>query len=81
MRFKINLRNIDGVKIFVPLVMGFESDIDLCIDRYIVDAKSLLGVLSLSINRDLTLIIHEKNANEAAKIRQILKDNDFLVEG
>lgn len=80
MNMKINLRDINGVKVFCPLVMGFESDMDLSIDRYTVDAKSLLGVLSLSVDRDLVLTVHEKAEGEAFKIRDLMRDNGFLVE-
>ena len=45
------LAQYNGVKEFCPLIIGFESDMDLSIDRYTVDAKSLLGVLSLSVDR------------------------------
>ena len=80
MKLKINLQNIAGVKVFCLLVMQFESDIDLSIDRYVVDAKSLLGVLSLSVDKDLVLTIHEKVEGEALKIRDLMRDNEFLVE-
>lgn len=80
MKMKINLRDINGVKVFCPLVMGFESDMDLSIDRYTVDAKSLLGVLSLSVDRDLVLTVHEKAEGETFKIRDLMRDNGFLVE-
>ena len=80
MKFKINLKDINGVKVFCPLVIGFESDMDLSIDRYTVDAKSLLGVLSLSVDRDLIMTVHEKVEGETFKIRDLMRDNGFLVE-
>lgn len=80
MKMKINLKDINGVKVFCPLVMNFESDMDLSIDRYTVDAKSLLGVLSLSVDRDLVLTVHEKVEGETFKIRDLMRDNGFLVE-
>ena len=80
MKLKINLRNTEGVKAFYPLIMDCKSDLDLSIDRYTVDAKSLLGVLSLSVDKDLMLTIHEKAEGEALKIRDLMRDNGFLVE-
>jgi len=80
MQMKINLHNTEGVKRFYPLIMNMESDLDLSIDRYTIDAKSLLGVFSLSVDRDLTLTVHEKAEGEALKIRDLMRDNGFLVE-
>jgi len=80
MKMKINLQNIKGIEKFYSLIMGFESDMDVSIDRYVVDAKSLLGLVSLSVDRDLTLTIHEKVDGEALKIRDLMRDNGFLVE-
>lgn len=79
MSFKVNLKDISGVKAFCPLMIGFESDIDLCVDHYTVDAKSILGVLSLRIDRDLTLTVHEKVEGEALKIMDCLRKNGLLV--
>ena len=80
MQFKINLKDIDGVKAFCPLILGFESDMDLSLDHYTVDAKSILGVLSLNINKDLLVTIHEKVEGETIKIMNLMRNNGFLVE-
>lgn len=80
MQMKINLQNIKGIEKFYGLIMGFESDIDVSIDRYIVDGHSLLGLISLSVDRDLTITVHEKAEGEALKIRDLMRDNGFLVE-
>lgn len=62
------------------LMLDYESDIDLAVDSYVVDCKSLFGVLSLTTNRDLTLTIHEKVPGEADKIKELLKQHNLLVE-
>ena len=80
MRFKINLQNITGVEKFYTLIRDFESDIDVSIDRYVVDAKSLLGLISLNVSKDLMLTVHEKVEGETFKIRDLMRDNGFLVE-
>ena len=80
MQFKINLKDIDGVKAFCPLILGFESDMDLSIDHYTVDAKSILGVLSLNINKDLLMTIHEKVEGETIKIMNLMREKGLLVE-
>ena len=79
MSFKVNLKDISGVKEFCPLMIGFESDMDLSVDHYTVDAKSILGVLSLRIDRDLTMTVHEKVEGEALKIKDCLRKHGLLV--
>lgn len=76
----INLHDIHGVKHFLPIVMQMDSDIDLSIDRYVVDGKSLLGIMGLSVDRNLTLTMHERVKGEFFKLREFMKDYGFLVE-
>lgn len=51
---KIKLTQFDDVKEFVNAAAGCDFDIDIFYNRIVVDAKSLLGVLSL----DLTRVLH-----------------------
>jgi len=76
----INLHDIHGIKRFIPIVMQMDSDIDLAIDRYVVDGKSILGVMSLSVDRNLTLTMHERVKGEFFKLRELMRENGFLVE-
>lgn len=55
---KVKLDTIDKVKDFVQKIAKFPEDIELATDHYIVDAKSILGVLSLDLNKPLNLRIH-----------------------
>lgn len=56
---KINLGNIDKVKKFVNKINTFDGDFDLKSDRYVIDAKSIMGIFSLDISKDLVLEIHD----------------------
>ena len=55
--YKIMLRN-DEVKDFVSRANRCDFDIDVCHGRMIVDAKSILGVLSMDLSRALTVQVH-----------------------
>lgn len=57
-KFKIRLKSIDDVKAFVHTVNLFPYDVDLICGRYIVDAKSIMGIFSLDLTQDLTVGIH-----------------------
>lgn len=58
---KIKLTTIDDVKDFVHKVNKLDCEADLTIGKYTVDAKSIMGIFSLDLSRQLTLTIHEDN--------------------
>ncbi len=55
----INLNSIDKVKEFVNILNTFDGDFDLVTERYVVDAKSIMGIFSLDISKDIQLVIHD----------------------
>ena len=55
MKTQIKLQDIDGAKEFVRAAVKCDFDIDISYNRVIIDAKSFLGVLSLDLNRELTV--------------------------
>ena len=55
---KINLDKMDSIHRFVKIVEKYPFDIDLKSNRYVIDAKSLLGVCSLDTSKPITLEIH-----------------------
>ena len=62
---QISLNSIDKVKSFVNDVTKFDCDFDLVSGRYVIDAKSIMGIFSLDLSKPITLIVHaEENAEE-----------------
>ena len=55
---KISLNSIDKVKTFVNEINRFEAEFDLVSGRYVIDAKSIMGIFSLDISKPIDLIIH-----------------------
>lgn len=55
---KISLNSIDRVKSFVNTVSQFDSDFDLISGRYVIDAKSIMGIFSLDLSQPIDLTIH-----------------------
>lgn len=60
----INLKMAGDVKEFVSTVTKFDYDIDLRSGRYVVDAKSLLGIFSLDLSKPITLEIHSDDCDD-----------------
>ena len=61
---KISLNSIDKVKAFVNDVNRLEGDFDLVCGRYVVDAKSIMGIFSLDLSRPIDLQIHTGSAGD-----------------
>ena len=55
---KISLNSIDKVKAFVNIVTKYNSDLDLVSGRYVIDAKSIMGIFSLDLSKPIELNIH-----------------------
>lgn len=70
---KILLDSIDKVKQFVAIVTEYDTDFDLVSGRYVIDAKSILGIFSMDLSKPLTLQIHAET-EELEKILASLKD-------
>ena len=58
---QISLNSIDKVKSFVNAITQFEFDFDLISGRYVIDAKSIMGIFSLDLSKPIDLAIHAEN--------------------
>lgn len=67
----ILIDDIFKVKDFVSKVNNFIYDTDITSGRFVVDAKSIMGVLSLDISKPINFIYDEKE--EDSKIESIGK--------
>ena len=73
---KISLNSIDKVKAFVNEVTKYDAEFDLVSGRYVIDAKSIMGIFSLDLSKPSDLNIHSEN-----NIDEILaKLDEFIVK-
>ncbi len=70
---KINIGTIEKVQQFVALANACKFEVDLVSGRYVVDAKSIMGVFSLDLTKALQLSVHA-DADEAADFLDSIKD-------
>jgi len=73
---KISLNSIDKVKAFVNEVTKFDSDFDLVSGRYVIDAKSIMGIFSLDLSQHIDLNVYEGDDMDA--VMEALKP--YIVE-
>lgn len=57
---KVNLNSVEKVKTFVKDVSRFDTEIDLVSSRYVIDAKSLMGIFSLDLSRPIQVEVYDK---------------------
>ena len=55
---KISLNSINKVKSFVNMITKFDCDFDLVSGRYVIDAKSIMGIFSLDLSNPIDLNVH-----------------------
>ena len=68
---KISLNSIDKVKSFVNTITKYDYDFDLVSGRYVIDAKSIMGIFSLDLSKPIELNIHsEGNVDEILSVLQ-----------
>ena len=60
--FNIKLDSVEKVKEFVKITNKIPSDMDLIVGRYIIDAKSIMGIFSLDLSKPIDLNIHADGA-------------------
>ncbi len=69
---RISLNSIDKVKSFVNDLSKFDVDFDLVSGRYVIDAKSIMGIFSLDLSKPIDLNIHAEAEPVISEIMSVL---------
>ena len=75
--FYVHLTSIKAVKLFNSAACGEPFDIDIYSGRYIVDAKSIMGILSLDLDKPIRIEIHGTEEDAASFFKKV---ESFVVE-
>ncbi|MCI5823114.1 MAG: HPr family phosphocarrier protein [Lachnospiraceae bacterium] len=70
-KVQISLNSIDKVKSFVNTINQYDYDFDLISGRYVIDAKSIMGIFSLDLSKPIDLSIHTDS--DASDVMEALK--------
>lgn len=70
---KVYLETINDVKSFVNIVNGYVFDADITVGKFVVDAKSIMGIFSLDLTKSLELKIYSDSPED------FLKEIDWLI--
>jgi len=56
----VNLNSVEKVKQFESDICKLDGDFDLVSGKYIVDAKSMMGIFSLDLSKPVLLNVHQE---------------------
>lgn len=76
-KFNMMLSSINDVKDFVNIVSKYDFDVDLTSGRYVVDAKSIMGIFSLDLSKPILVEVHSDDAAADEFVASLAK---FIVE-
>lgn len=62
--FDLLLSSINNVKDFVNIVSKYDFDVDLTSGRYVVDAKSIMGIFSLNLSKPIKVEVHSDDCQK-----------------
>ena len=71
--FKITLSSINEVKSFVNAACSQMCDIDIISGRYVIDAKSIMGIFSIDLTKPVTVSVNGTE-EEYNAFRELVKD-------
>lgn len=74
---QIHLDSVEKVKNFVNIITTLDGEFDLGSSRYVVDARSIMGIFSLDLGKTLRLDVH--NDSNMDEVKQKL--SEFIVSG
>ena len=63
-KMEIMLANVQDVRDFVNIVVLIDFEVDLAQGRYLIDAKSIMGIFALDLLSPLTVIAHTEYADD-----------------
>lgn len=72
-KITVTLNDFNKIKVFEKEVGKFESDIDLVKGRYVIDAKSTIGIFTLDLSAPVDVIIHSDDEDEIRRFNEVME--------
>lgn len=67
----VNLNDVEAVKQFVEDMRKMSCDVDIIKGHYVIDAKSIMGIFSLSLDQPVTVKIHSDDEEVIKKFEEL----------
>lgn len=78
MERRILLNSIDKVKDFVNKIARVNADVELVHGKYVIDAKSVMGIFSLDLSNTLTAVLSDAESKDIVLFNAIC--DEFSAE-
>ena len=72
MKLTLKLKDMNEVKRFVDITSQYSEDMALVHGRYVVDAKSIFGIISMDLNQPVELVCDHVNDNLVNDLKEFL---------
>ena len=69
---KVSINTVEKVKDFVNEMSKLPCDVDIVSGRHIIDAKSIMGVLSLDVSKPIEIAVHPHDEAEEKRAKEAL---------
>lgn len=69
----VNLNRVDRLKNFVNEISKFNADFDAVRDKYVIDAKSIIGMFSLDLSKPIDIVVNFREENEVETILEMFR--------
>ena len=70
---------IEEIKEFVNIASKYPEDVDIVSGRYLIDAKSIMGLFSLDASSELTLMIHNDKPENKPQLDRLLNSLERFI--
>jgi len=81
MRFVyVSIPTVMDVKRFVESISSLEGDFDLIDGRYVVDARSLMGIFGMDLSKPIKLCIHKDSKKALQAVKSFVVDEPVVEE-
>jgi len=71
--YTVHLSSISDVKAFVSAASSLPCDIDIISGRYVIDAKSIMGIFSIDLAKPVKVELHGTE-QDAAKFESLIEN-------
>lgn len=75
---EVFFQTMSGIQNFNKIAFQCDYDVDLQQGKYLVDAKSIMGIFSMDVGKPLVLVLHTEEEKELLKFKDYFKEE---IEG
>lgn len=73
-KIEINLNSTKKIRKFIQTTRKFMSDINVISNKYVINGKSILGLYSLDLSKNILVQIESEDENEILKFNEVMKE-------